>query len=214
MTSSVDQLLSEFMDAWVAGRRPDPLTYAARAAPSDQDELLSRIDAYLVWAPDPSYTEADIASIEKSPVVAELLAAVAADRALWPSLLPRLRAAVGASVRDVAGALSMSLGLASGADAKAARYLAEMEDGTLPPGGVSDRVFEALGRLFRMPASDLRDAGSLGGWSAGGAFARAAPSAPPASLSHLEVAADLLGAPAPSEWDEVDELFRGARGGA
>jgi hypothetical protein len=93
---------------------------------------------------------------------------------------------------------------------KVAGYYHEMEQGLLPAQGVSDRVLDALGQLVGETARALRDAGraltppSEGRLAAPAAFARRAPAEP------AEAPSQGAHPPQETEWDEVDELFRGA----
>ena len=93
---------------------------------------------------------------------------------------------------------------------KVAGYYHEMEQGLLPAQGVSDRVLGALGQLVGETTQALRDPGrALRPLGEG-------PTAPPAAFAR-RAHAEPADAPSPgvqpspdSEWDEVDELFRGA----
>ena len=85
-----------------------------------------------------------------------------------------------------------------------------MEQGLLPAAGVSDRVLEALGQIVGETAQALRDAGRALTPAGEG------PAAPAAAFARRAYA-EPAGAPSPGtqppptgEWDEVDELFRGA----
>ncbi|MBA2429886.1 MAG: hypothetical protein H0V55_09215, partial [Thermoleophilaceae bacterium] len=55
MTTDPDRLLSEFIDAWNAGRRPDAGSYLERAGPEAQADLADSIAAFVTWAPTPDY---------------------------------------------------------------------------------------------------------------------------------------------------------------
>ena len=85
-----------------------------------------------------------------------------------------------------------------------------MEQGLLPAQGVSDRVLSALGQLVGATTQTLREAGRAlaptgeGPAAAPAAFARRAYAEP------AEAPAPAAQPPRVGEWDEVDELFRGA----
>src|SRR5205807_1700958 len=93
---------------------------------------------------------------------------------------------------------------------KVERYYHQMELGTLPAEGVSDRVLDALSKLIGTTVSELREAGAplgggLGAGAPAAAFTRLAPTGEP-----LNVAVGEALRSDEEEWDEVDELFRGA----
>lgn len=212
MALSADQILSQFIDAWNAGERPDVDDYVARAAENDRAELAEQLIAFLSVAPTPAYSDETLAAIR-----AEALAGTAPGPVL-PQLLARLRARLGLTPPELAEKVVGELGLADDAQPKAAGYLERLERGTLDPAGVSRRVFDALARVFAVPRSELEGAADLGGWLAPVAAPAAAPvfraerrAAAEQVSDHLEVLADALRTPARTPRDEVDELFLGGR---
>ena len=56
MSTDREQILSEFVDAWNAGRRPDADDYLARVHEADRDELAAELTAFLRFAPSASAT--------------------------------------------------------------------------------------------------------------------------------------------------------------
>jgi hypothetical protein len=114
---------------------------------------------------------------------------------------------------DLVARLAAALGV-TGREQKVASYYHEMEQGLLPARGVSDRVLDALASIVGSTRDALRSAGqavapgSPPPPAVGGVFARRvaadADYAAPAPASTAEA-----GGPAGSEWDEVDDLFRG-----
>jgi hypothetical protein len=207
---SIDRALSEFIDAWNAGRRPQVDEYLERVAEADRAELADQLMTWLEIAPTPEYDDAARQAIAAEPVVQETIAAMSSESGLWPALLPRLRSRAALSVDELAAKLVGALGLSRNAESKTEGYLGELEAGRLDPRRVSRRVLDGLARSLRVDVSVLEEA-------CGGAF-RPAPmfraSTPPrADTAHnLEVLADMLSAPTPAEdWDEVDQLFRGGR---
>jgi hypothetical protein len=212
VTADLDRILSDFMDAWNAGRRPDVGDFLSRVPPGpERAELADQITTWLTWAPTPDYDDATYDEIASEPLVREVVAAVEQPAGLWPALLARLRRRSRMSTADVASAISEPLGIA-GREEKAARYLDDMESGRLDPAGVSRRVLEVLARVLGVRDSDLAAAGDLG-WSprAGGALMRADPDVVAEATPHLELLAEAMAAPSQERWDEVDELFRGGR---
>jgi transcriptional regulator with XRE-family HTH domain len=210
-------VLSEFIDAWNAGQRPDVDEYIARVPAEEQGELAEDLLEFMAFAPTPEYSDAALAAIRAEPVVAEALTAAAGRSGLLPTLLARLRARVGMTTADVAGQLVGELGLPEDRTPKTAGYLERLEQGELEPARVSRKVFEALGKVFRVPGNELEGAADVGVFSAIVATRRPAPvfradeDAAAAAGRHLEVIADALAAPGAGPRDEVDDLFLGGR---
>lgn len=217
MTPMRDRVLSEFIDAWNEGRRPDVDEYLRRVDAGERDALADDIATFLTWAPEPDYDAAALASLEAEPIVAEAMAAAGERAGLWPSLIPRLRKRARLSIADVAGRLTEALALGSAATPKTASYVTQMEQGELDPARVSRRLLTALGGVLGIDGRELEAAGGAAAWP--GPAAPAPAGAPPlfrardqaagAVRADLEVLADALAAP--EGWDEVDELFRGGR---
>jgi hypothetical protein len=208
--SDVDRLLAEYLAEHRAGGEADPRAFLSRASPSEQLELASLIDAYLVRAPRQSFDQASFRGSSAERTVDELERALGGRAGLWPALLPRLRDRAGLKRSELVERLADDLGVGHRKD-KVADYYHEMEQGLLPARGVSDRVLDALARILGDTAQSLKDAGRVLTPPAEGPTT--APAAAFARRAHAEPGgADSAGAQpaAPGEWDEVDELFRGA----
>jgi hypothetical protein len=203
-----DRILSEFVDAWTAGRRPDVDAYVKRAAAPDRERLAADIVAFVAFAPTPDYDDAALDAIRAEPAVVAGYAAAYAPGGLWPALLPRLRERAALSIGQLAAGLVGVLGLPADREPKTRGYLERLEAGQLEPRGLSGRVLDGLARLLAVPRADLEGAGAFGGPSAAPALFRAEGPAAAALRDDLDVIADALAAPAADEWDEVDELFR------
>jgi hypothetical protein len=204
-----DRILSDFIDAWNAGRRPDVDEHVARAAEPDRERLATDIVAFLAFAPTPDYDDAALAAIRAEPAVASAAAAAHAPGGLWPALLPFLRRRAALSTGQLAAGLVGALGLPSDREPKTRGYLERLEAGELEPRGLSARVLDGLARLLGVPRGELEGAGAFGGPPAAPALFRAEGAAAAALRDDLDVIADALAAPSDEEWDEVDELFRG-----
>lgn len=161
--STTEQLLSDFIDAWNAGRRPRVLDYLARIEADDQRHALAdQIAAWLEVAPAPEHDEPTRARIRGEPVVGDLLRSAADDAGLWPQLIPRLRERAGLSVREVAQRIVERFGLAVGDTGRAEGYLERLERGALEPSRVSGRLLDALGEVVGASGRALRDAAGYG----------------------------------------------------
>ena len=216
MTTDRDRILSEFIDAWNAGSRPDVDDYLARAPAEEQGELADQLLSFLTFAPTPSYDDDALAAIRAEPIVAAALAAPAQRGGLLPSLLTGLRERFSMTTPQLASNLVDVLGLPHDKQQKTASYLERLEQGELEPARVSRRVFDALARVFEIPRSQLEGAGDLSRWLPAPAPAaapvfRADKDAARAVGAHLDVLADALQAPGDAGRDEVDDLFLGGR---
>jgi hypothetical protein len=204
-----DRILSDFIDAWNAGRRPDLDEYLARAPEPEREQLSADIMAFVAFAPTPDYDDAALAAIRAEPVVASAALAAGAPGGLWPALLPRLRERAALSTADLAAGLASLLGLPSDREPKTRGYLEQLEAGALEPRGLSGRLLDGMARLLGVPRGALEGAGSFGGPPVAAALFRAEGPAAEAVRDDLDVLADALAAPSGTAWDEVDELFLG-----
>lgn len=216
MTFDRDRTLSEFIDAWNAGRRPDVDDFIARAPAEEQGALADELMSFLSFAPTPEYTDAALDAIRAEPIVADALAAPGAPGGLLPSLLAGLRERFSLSTPQLAAELVPILGLSADQVGKTGTYLDRLEHGELEPARVSRRVFDALARLFGVPRDQLEGAGDLSGWGPQALMSpapvfRADEDATAAVAPHLELLADALEAPGGNDRDEVDDLFLGGR---
>lgn len=214
--SSPDQVLSEFIDAWSAGRRPRVREYLERVPEgSERDDLAQQITTWLEVAPPPAYSDEARAAIRQEPAVQRVFATVGEDESAWPAMLPRLRERAGLSVRDVASRLVDRLGLAGDAEpARAADYLEQMERGELRADRVSRRLLDALGGLLGVDGRSLADLGGrVGGIrpaAAGGTLFRTEETMGQArSMEDIDVLSRAAMADAPPPMDELDRLFCG-----
>jgi transcriptional regulator with XRE-family HTH domain len=212
MDSMREQVLSEFIDAWNAGRRPDVDEYIARVPGEEQVVFGEELATFLTFAPTPEYSDHALTAIK-----AEIAAAGDEERRpLFAALLRRLREHFGLTTTDLADNLIETLELTAQQTPKAASYLDRLETGSLEPARVSRRVFVALAHVFGVSEQGLEDAADRSAWALTGR-ATAAPvfradeDAAARAERHLEVLADALAAPGGSHRDEVDELFLGGR---
>ena len=78
-TEATDRLLSEFIDAWNAGRRPKVDDYVERAPEGERDELAVLIGTFLEVAPTPAYSPEQRAEIRRDPLVERISGLVESD---------------------------------------------------------------------------------------------------------------------------------------
>jgi transcriptional regulator with XRE-family HTH domain len=211
--TSIDQLLSDFIDAWNAGRRPSVRDYLARAPEgSERDELAELIGVWLETAPAPVLDEATRADVRREAAVQRVFAAVGDDAGLWPQLVPRLRARAGLSIADVAERIVARFRLGDGHRERAADYLERMERGELEPTRVSRRLLDALGDLLGASGATLAEAATLGTGlrpaASGGTLFRADPGTGDWVAEDLEILSRAALTPA-APLDELDRLFTG-----
>jgi transcriptional regulator with XRE-family HTH domain len=213
VTPDRDQVLSEFIDAWNAGQRPDVDDYLIRVPDAERAELADQLVMFLSVAPTPEYSDDALAAIRADPIVAGALGAPAERGGLLPSLLGSLRERFSLSTPQLAAELVRELELPDERASKTASYLDQLERGQLEPSRISRKVFDALARLFGVPSDELEGAGNVGSWatpSPAPAF-RAEDDAAQAAAPHLDLLAKGLATPGGAGRDEVDDLFLGGR---
>jgi transcriptional regulator with XRE-family HTH domain len=209
--SATERVLSEFIDAWNAGRRPRANEYLARVEPGPRrDELAGQIASWLELAPAPELDDAARAAIGSDPIVERILAGAGAPAGMWPDVLPRLRDRAGLSLRELAQRVLVRCGLDESEAGRAAGYLERMEHGELAPERVSRRLLEALGEVLGVSGSSIAEAARLGGGlrpASGGALLRSDGDADDQLLRDLEELS--RAALTPARPDELDRLFIG-----
>lgn len=206
--SDPQSLFQGFVEAYRHDPGTDPRDYLSQVEGADRDELGALIDRFLLSAPrrpwDPAAFPGSIAERAASAVAEEAVPAG------WPELLPELRNKARLTRRSVVERLAFALGAGDSQD-RVGAYYHRMERGQLPPGGVSDRVLDALAGILDSTTGALRRAGeaAAGGEGPGGeVFARVGkPADLPAADDADEVVlseGDSSGAP-----DDLDRLFIG-----
>jgi hypothetical protein len=209
--ADVAKLLQDFIAEDRTGGPADPLDYLQRVEGSERAELETLIDGYLARAPRRTFDRAAFASSPARAVAEELGRALGGASGTWPALLPRLRHRAQLRRADVVVRLAHELEAKPEQVHKVAGYYHQMEHGTLPASGVSDRVLEALARIVGDTADRLREAGRGGlglppAATAASAFARVGTPDP----QYVE-AEELMAPASPAEPpDDIDALFTGA----
>ncbi len=215
MLISTEQLLSEFIDDWNAGRRPDVRAYLQRVPEgADRDALADQIGSWLEVAPTPVYDAPARAAIRADPVVQRVFGAVGEDAGLWPQVLPVLRQRSGFSVSELASQLTERFGLGTREVERAESYLERLERGELEASRLSRRLVDALAQLLGVTPGTLSGAGAFGHGlrpaAAGGTLFRRDGDAGDWVAEDLEVLSMAASEPAPPQaLDELDRLFVG-----
>jgi hypothetical protein len=206
-SSNVDQLLSEYVSDYRAGGAADSTHYLGKVEGADRAELAALIDGFLVRQPRRNFDATAFRGSSAEGLVESLDASLRGQAGLWPALLPRLRSDAQLKRSEVVERLAEALGAPEQLE-KVASYYHQMEQGLLPPAGVSDRVLDALARIVNVSAVALRHAGEAitqagAGPSGEAVFARAAPAPEADRASEPKASA---GEPVR---DDIDRLFLG-----
>ena len=204
--TDLDVLLARFIEDWNAGRRPAVEDFLRGANELERDELADQISTFLAFAPTPRFDEETIHELLSASAVDAAAQAFVAEAGAWPTLLPRLRAQAGLSLRDLATRVLRVTGLGDKGLDKAEQRLGEMERGEVDATRVSTRIVDVLGHILGMNSADLARVG-MPAAAAGALYRREAGRD---LAGGLDLLADALTAPVPEgEWDEVDKLFFG-----
>jgi len=212
--ADVQQLLREFIARREAGEDVRPADVLDRVEGTDRRELAELLDAYLERAPRRRFDAAAFARSPARPLADDIAQSLQGRAGAWPVVLPRLRNRARLRRSELVARLAEALGVADRAE-KVGVYYHAMEQGELDPGGVSDRVLEALARLTGTTVAALREAAAelprppAPGAASAPAFARTAEPDP----DHLAAMQGSAPRPAEEDRDEVDELFTGASDG-
>jgi hypothetical protein len=204
--NNVDRLLAEYVSEYRGGGQADPAPYLDQLQGAEREELALLIDRFLIRQPRRSFDAAFRGSSAES-LVESLDASLRGRAGLWPALLPKLRHEAQLKRSEVVEQLAEALGATEQSE-KVAGYYHQMEQGLLPPAGVSDKVLDALARIVNVSAAALRRAG--GAITPAGAsspahavFARAAPA------SEQDRAAEPRSPGIEPARDDIDRLFLG-----
>jgi transcriptional regulator with XRE-family HTH domain len=138
--SASERVLSEFIDAWMAGRRPRMRDYLTRVGDDEREPLAEQIAVWLEVAPTPDFDAATRAAVRAEPAVQRALGGA--------NELIVLRERRGWSVAQLAERLVSGFGLPRGDTSRAADYLTQLEQGGLDPGRLSRRLRDALAELL------------------------------------------------------------------
>jgi hypothetical protein len=203
--TSIDRALSDFVDAWNAGRRPQVDAVLEQVGPAERAELAERLGAWLELAPTPAYDAATRERIRAAPALEAARASEQGAAGVLPALLPRWRARAGLGLGDLATQVAAAAG-ARGEEGRTAALLGRLERGELDGERLSRRLLDVLARALGVPAGALAAAARRPA-AAGGTLFRAEEGDWVAAEAEALSRAAL--APAPAPMDELDRLFLG-----
>jgi transcriptional regulator with XRE-family HTH domain len=189
----IDQVLSDYIDAWNAGRRPEVDAYLERVPEGEREELAACLDAWLTLAPVPDFPAPARKAIRADPRLRAALAAT--KRPPGPLLALRRRAGLG--LEELAARVTAAFGLA-GEEPRTAGYLERLEHGELDESRLSRRL---LGVLSTALGAELRPPSPAAGMLFRGEGQSLAVELEALSRAALE--------PAPPPMDALDRLFLG-----
>ncbi len=202
----VENAFNDYVAAFKAGEF-DPRPYLARLGESERPQLELLIDAFIEEAPAREYVEEDFESSGARDLAASVTGSISGASGQWPVLLPKLRDEQGLMRSQVVEQLAGELGADPSETKKVGDYLHDMEWGTLPAGGVSTRVLEALAGIYRTTAQALADAGRALGpptGRTGPVYLRVPSDQEYVALDDQEIAHESRSAEPP---DRIDRLF-------
>jgi hypothetical protein len=218
----VDTLFRDYVAEHRSGGTADPSSYLEQLDGDDRRELAALIDGYLTRAPGKAWDADAYAGSPAERVTRSIVAKwdeweLGEEPQPWTELLPALRNRAQVKRRELVERLADAIGFPSEVE-RVSAYYHQMETGSLPSEGVSNRVLGALGELLGESAERLRAAGSAIGAGEDQAevttrvaFARKATQDPDylVDASASAPAAATPAGPAEDEADEVDRLFTG-----
>ena len=221
MSESPDKpdIVTRAFDEYVAsfrGGHGDPAPFLDRFEGRQRKSLALMIEAFVETGPRSNPDPAD-PRFEK--IFDRVLAQVDAPSGGLAEFLAKARQKARKTQAAVVSALARSLGATPREEDKIDRYYHQLEWGSLPASGLSDSLYEMLGKILEVEPRSLKDAaaspGSRYGAASGPVFAR--------SFEQIELKDDGSVAPgsAGSEFaeqaaeessdrpDRIDELFTG-----
>src|SRR5690242_10828891 len=103
----IDKVLSDYIDAWNAGRRPEVDAYLERVPEAEREALAGRLEEWLSVAPSPAYPAAARRAIRADQRLRAALAAT--DKP--PGTLLALRRRARLSLDELAARVTEAFGL-------------------------------------------------------------------------------------------------------
>lgn len=208
--------VTEAYDEYVAGFRAghgDPSPYLDRFEGRERRELELLIESFIATGP---VSDPDPADPRVDAIFERVLAELDGQSGGLSEYLALLRQKAGKTQSAVVSALSKSVGATPAEAEKIDEYYHQLEWGSLPAGGLSERLYGMLGKILSTEPERLKEAaaafGPRYGAASGPVFAR---SDNRVELDEASVAPRIAGFASPDESDEsarpdrIDELFTG-----
>lgn len=205
--AEVDRLLRAYVEHFEEAGFADPREYLSKVKGRERRELEALIEGYLEHAPaqhwDARAFEGSLAERAVSRVADQWSAAGAEP----PPDLAELRNKRRLPRGELISRLADALGVAPQRE-KVALYYHRMENGLLPAGGISTRVFEALADLLETSTHSIRAAVLTStGPDEAATYARLATPQQLTVESADAVEPTRSAEAEAADWDEVDRLF-------
>lgn len=211
MTTTIDQILGQFADAWKAGRRPDVGDYLMRAPEAERDELAQALGDWLELAPTPPYDDATLEKLRSDPALVRAQAAASLEELTVAGRVATLRERAGLGIAELASKLVGALGIgARDAETRTASYLRDLEADELDESRLSRRLLRGLADALGARSDSLmRERGPGPAGAVGLVFQRSEDHAGDEFVQEIEALSDAAMASAPEPMDDVDRLFLG-----
>ncbi|MEI6447849.1 MAG: hypothetical protein WCO96_08230 [Actinomycetes bacterium] len=219
--SLADERFEQFVDSIRAGRRVD---HNALFDGLDRGERLELTDLIEGFAASERSAPVDLDRFESTrnddPNLERLGRAMNGVSGMWPAALPRLRNRAQLGRDELVSKLADEIGTPDSRE-KVEEYYHRMEWGSLPAGGVNDKVVDSLAGILGADPAELRKSGDFRGSASRESVADESPAvfarlvgpgqaadAPNASASP-DAGNEMTDLPSPDDWDETDRLFLG-----
>jgi hypothetical protein len=159
-TPGVEELFDLYTEAFRDGQ-PDPRPFLKRVDGEEKDELESLITLFLESSASRAFDPGAFAGSKASKASDQIAARLLTPRGGWAQLLPALRIRRGLKRAKIESMLSKAVGAETPEQQElVAHYYHNMEQGNLPPSGVSNTVIDTLADVLKASADLIRRAGS------------------------------------------------------
>ncbi len=212
--SAVEQVFFEALEDLRDGRGRPMQSYLERVPANDREQLADMLAAYFASQRSPSDPHADPEVFEQAlATIDRVMSEASGPAGLLPDMLVELSRTRGMRRREIVDRLQENLAVPDRARGFLEQLYHRLESGSISGTGLSRRLLEALGDVFRMPEQELEVA--------------SIPIGPPKTLrpaqafgrgpggGFMKAVVPLPGEPPPDELElrEVYQLFFGGREG-
>ncbi|MDQ2621942.1 MAG: hypothetical protein M3Y45_02765 [Actinomycetota bacterium] len=214
----INDLFDQFVAEFRAGRgNVNP--FLDQVDGHDREQLSLLIEAFIETDPEPEVTPEGLTDPALAAMTARVTAELGGAGGTLSQLLVTLRNGLKLRRTEVVDSLADRLDAAGSEKEKIDGYYHDLEWGTLPAAGISDRVIDSLAAILDTTAAHLREAGRTLGpgrsTSASGlVFSRTVPGDDRLEFGVLESAVEEVDQGAAGRQadppDRIDQLFTGA----